>query len=554
MRIFGGIIRTLFFAGSASAMGESLAQGVIDLAAIRMNETFKGSMELILQYIVSNPDMDNWPTFTAVHNSFAWLGGFFMLALTYQGIRYIMAADSPASMANTKANVQRLIVGMVMVSFSGLIFNLGLDVSSGMAGAFVTEGLNDATGMELTVIATTFGLACVMVPAGFIFALLLLLAVVLRYMILLILWALFPLILALYFSQMSFLTEVGGRGVNLYLAAIISNPVMALIFKVSLDMMHAACDPTTVSWNVADKFLTFAMSVVGLAVAGLTPLMMLGILNKAGAVVQVAGTAVAAAAGGGVASAFGTYAGSVAGGITLAGDNAARLGFNDAGIRNSLEYARGRADEGLKSAAAKVAATQDYDVGTDQGKIDFMSAVDLERYGMLKEQGIVRQDQSDIAQLGDAGKALAAKGIIDIGGYSEWTAPYGRGFGDAVSRRIANQQGLLSDGRLVMKNAAHASYTQAGKEYRLAANAAEGGGFNVAVEGPKNMTVLTVADSGRGRGSQGIIQSIILDSECSKVSPQKVLARMHRQSSMVDFGSCKKKFEKAAKHMRQGRQ
>jgi hypothetical protein len=513
-------------AGTASALFENAYQGVVDSVSATVDENFRQAIVLIAAYITSNPSLGDWPTLTAIHDGFSWVAGFFTVALTFQGVKYVMAADSPGGRANAKATVQRLIAGMAVVAVNGHIFALGLDLSKALTDAVISDAAYSTGSASLALITASVGVACLVSPVAVLGVLALLMALASRYMLLLILWALFPMILAFYFSQFGFLTRLGGRGLNLFIAAVLSNPVMALIFKVSLDMFNAAADPATASLNVADKFLAFLLALAGFALAGLSPIMMLGLLDRVGAIVGAAATGVGSIAGG-------AAAGAAAGGLVTTASNGVRDaassigGQNPGTARNTLREAGEKAEEEMRKAAVKVASSADFKA-TDEGRMRFMGAV-LDEYGSLRGNGVVKEDVEGRIQVGDAGKELGRQSGL-LGGYEEWTAPYGRGFGDRTSREMAQSRGLMSDGKIVMKNAVAGSYGSGGERFEIAVN--DGGdAYNVAVNGPKSMTVLTVAKSGGLDTREDVIRRISELSAQANTTPDRTLKRMHEGTS-----------------------
>ena len=509
----------LVLPGSCEAIGETLFQGGIDLLKTGMDSTFKRAVGLVLMYVMGRPSLSDWPTFQAIHDSFAWISGFFMLALMLLGIRYEVSADSPSGRASSKLAVQKMIAGMALVSLNGPIFQTGLDLSDALTNALIASSAYNVAGeVELAMLSATLGLACLLMPLATLFAVGLLVVVMSRYVLLLLLWAFFPLILAFAISQLSFLSRIGSRGVNLYIAAIISNPVVAVIFKISLDMLHAAADPSTVSWNVADKLLAFMMSIAGFAMACLSPFILLGMTEMRGAIATVAAGAAGAAAGG----ITGAAAGGVVTSYAAQGGSGTGKAMGDSARSDLMEAARS-AEESLKRNAVSIAATQGHDGSSVKGQLDFMNAVILRQYEYLKADGVINEDGKGRINVGDGGKYMAKNSNL-MGGYFEFEVPHGRGFGDERSRKIAEQQGLVSDGRIVMKNALQGVQGA----HRITVNEAGAGSYNVAVDGGNKTTILTVAKC-PGFTSRGeVIKAIQQESSCYNETPHRALSRISR--------------------------
>jgi hypothetical protein len=510
-------------AGRASAIGETMFEGVVDYAKSSLDSHFRHAAGLVAQYVTANPDLKAWPTMTAVHDSFAWIGGFFMLALSYQGLRYVMSADSPGGRAASKAAVQRMIVGMVFVSLNGYVFTLGLEVSGALTDALVADAVyNSSANVELLFLASSFGIACAVLPLGVLAIFALLLAVVFRYMLVLILWGLFPLILAAYFSQVGFLARLGGRGVSLYLSAVLANPIMALLFKISIDLLNAAADPSTASWNVTDKFLAYMMALAGLAAAALSPLLTFGLLGSLGAVTSAAAAAAGAVFGG--AAAAGVAGGLVTSSSGSVRDSADAIVGQGAGMRVDLREAAAKAEEALrKGAATKVAASEDHVGSSSDGRLRYMASV-LSHYDSLLADGVIREDDRGRIRVGDAGKELAKKDASLTEGYEEMAAPFGRGFGDSKGRAVAEERGLLSDDRIVLRNAVHAQRTVGGKGYHVAVNEA-GGLYNVVVQSEGKASAYAIGKSAELDSRERVIERIF---ESQGDTPFKAAGRLSR--------------------------
>ncbi|MFH1055173.1 MAG: hypothetical protein V1744_03640 [Candidatus Altiarchaeota archaeon] len=517
----------LLLASPASAIGENMFQGVYDFMTSLITLNLKDTLRMIAQNMAAKPDLAKWPIMSGMHDSFTWLSGFFMLAMTFHGVKYIMSADSPGGRANSKAAVEKLIVGMVIVSFNGLIFSLGLDFSSALTDAFVGGVNANENALAKVVMLSTISLACIITPVGLLAALLLLFMFLARYLILILLWAFFPLIFAFYFSQLGFLARIGARGVNLFISAILAGPVMGFIFKVSYELLLAAAEGVTSGQQLAvngfEPFVALFAALAGFLLAGFSPLVTLGLVDRMGAIAQVAGTVLGAAGGGALGAAVGGAAGKV---VTSASGEAKDAAGDVVGqgvggnMKGDILDAGKAAEDGLKRSAVKVAATQDYDASTTEGKLKFMKAV-LQEYDWLNEEGVIREDNRSRINVGDGGKYIA-KGTNLLSGHFEYEVPHGRGFGDSLSREAAEKQGLISDGKILMKNAVRGSYGG----YTVTVNDGGSNLYNVAVQGEEKTTVMTVEKTvGLGSGEE-VIRRIIEESQENDETPDKVLSRI----------------------------
>ena len=550
-RIALASLSLLAFAPQAQAIGESLFQGAYDLIVSLMFLRIKDAIGIIVGSLTATPDLTQWPIMSGINQGFTLLGGFFMLALTFQGIKYIMSADSPAARANSKTAIQKIVLGMILVSSNGIIFNLGLDLSKALTNAFV-EGMSaDENALAKVIMLQTMSLACIIAPLGLLSILLLLFMFLARYMLIILLFAFFPLILALYFSQLTFLKRMGERGVSLYISVLVCGPVMAFIFKLSYDLLIASTNAASngqAQVNAIEPLVALLMSLIGFALAGLSPLATLGLINNIAAVSSVLGGTVAAVAGGATAGTLGGVAGSAAAKLTTssaatnsqAAGNIAGAGMGS-GLKDSLKDAGRKSEESMRNAAVKVAATQEYNGSTPEGRMEFMKATLLEQYRGLQQDGTVTEDEAGRINVGDGGK-YSAKGEAALRDYFESEAPHGRGFGDQKSRRIAEERGLLSNGKIVLKNAAQGGIDVGGGKYDIAVNDPGDGLYNVAVAGTSASgasinAVLTVPKTTDLSDKQQVIGRIMQLSQATGEAPNKVAEEMGEGKDIMKLGT-----------------
>ncbi|MFH0863232.1 MAG: hypothetical protein V1875_09440 [Candidatus Altiarchaeota archaeon] len=528
-RLVCAALAVLFAAALAQAdIGEAMFKGVYDFAINAFTLNIKGTIRLIALNMAAKPDLKNWPLMSAVHDSFFWLSGFFMVALMYQGIRYVLSADSPGGRANAKLAVEKIIVGMIIVSMNGVIFQEGLNFSAALTDAFV--GPVDATEPALAklLFLGSLELACLIAPLGLICVVLLFLMFLCRFMVLILIWAFFPAILALYFSQIGYLARLGQKGVNLFVSAIAAGPIMGLLFRVSYGMLIAAAasfeSSSQARINGLEPFLALFMSLIGFLLAGLSPIITFGLFDRAAAVIGMATTAVGAVVGG----AAGGAAGAAAGGLVTSAASSLKGAAGDVAgrtqptVKNDLKQAEEFANERLRMAAVKTAATGDYD-DTPAGRARF--AKDLLQN--LKEDGTVKVDGENNINVGDGGRQVAKRHPEILEDYGEWSSAYGRGYGDKKSRKTAEERGLVSDGRVVMKNAAQGQLSQKGKNYDIVVNGGEDGLYNVMVEGPGASALTTVQKIPGMNTKETVIQMIMELSDQSGKAPTTVLKYMN---------------------------
>jgi hypothetical protein len=466
----------------------------------------------VLTYLNQTPDVSNaslWPAIAAAHDGFSWLGGFFVVALTFQGVKYVMAADSPGGRANAKSGVQKLVVGMAFISVNGLLFGLGLDVSRGLGDAFMWKTAQSVSNFDVLLLAAMGTLTCFLLPVASLVIGGFLLMVLARYIMILVLYAFFPLILAFYFTNFSFLHRLGARGLNLYIAAVLSYPVMAFMFGMGLDMVNIAVGTSNPAaygagaFNPLDKIVTLTMGIVVLGLGAISPVMVLGLAEKAGSMLQLGGVAA-----GVIVGAVATPAtGAAVAGITMAGGQAVSGlggGFNALGggssmtasMRQGLVHAASTGSKGFTEyQKGKAAEEKEMKFGPPKDihspLVSRSASAKVPNTGGRSVQSIVEQRMAQVA----------AKGHHDIfstAGFKSFVSECAQDPGFSNALRVYNQQsGNYTDlddrgkptekSRVVDWTRFEGRWNTEGREF-LMQTAAGGGLVELSEEGNVNVT------------------------------------------------------------------
>ncbi|MBU0762182.1 MAG: hypothetical protein KKD39_04095, partial [Candidatus Altiarchaeota archaeon] len=431
----------------ACAVFDGVVSGTFDFLRSIVTLNLVDALKILSTSFSVGMTPGDWPTLTAVHNSFTWIGGFFVVAFTLQGIKYIVSADSPHGRAQAKQDIQKLVVGMVVVGLAGHIYQLGLDLGDAMTASFVSfqqPNWNTVEGLLNRLVMSTV-VICIITGVGSFFAIFFLVVVSLRYLLLLVLWALFPVILALYVSGMGFLSRIGAKGVNLYIACVFSGPVMALFFNFSLNTLSNLAQHGFEPSNAFDSLIALLLAYGGFIAAILSPTLLFGLTDKFGTIANTAASLGGAVAGGVVTGGVGAVAGSMMGSKAAASSgNPNALDNYDISVPTSknIREAGEMADEkmegerlGVELAARKNLKVDDFKdkmfeegLANGQWSVDSGGIVQVESGGRHKYPGEVRENL-------------------------ELALAHGRGFGDKICQNQAAEDGVLSDNKIILKNA-----------------------------------------------------------------------------------------------------
>jgi hypothetical protein len=508
-----------------------------------MSQTVSTIAGTYITNLIMNPDLREFADITRMHSSFTWLGGFFMIALTFQGVKYVMSADSPGARANAKLKIQKTVFGMIIVSINGTLYLTALELSNALSKAFIGDALGKLSALDLMGLAASLSLMCFIVPLGFIFMMLFFLTLLIKSILVIVLYILFPLITALYYSQIGMLERIGAKGLNLTFAALMATPVMAILLHISLHLMGGE----------SKDVLSVVMGFGGILTAALSPMLLLGLLDKFASIAGMAGTGLAGITGGLIGGPIGAAAASGLGGAASNVVHSSGKSVQDS-AKDFSQSSQQTVKNDLKKAgehgnnAAHTAAGKNYDTTqTDDVKrfleTSRISEAERDRLAIerLADTGHIRLDENNIIQPGDAGKRLIQNRGQTLNGYYEMPYPHGKGFGDDKSIRLANQNGLLSDGKVVMKDAAQATIPSEGRNYTVTSNQNPDGSYNLIIQGADNQgrptSALRQMPSDFADDANQAIQKIQDEARQTNQTPDKALKLMEGKLANINNAS-----------------
>ena len=293
------LIAIVFVSGCLSSLGYAALSGISGVigSIIRAVANFVAQgMGTIFTWnptVWSSNPADISPAIRAIQPIiFYTLGVLYILLLIVNGIYFIWGAISPATRAQCKERIQRLILSMILVIVSPLLFQFMLELNNSIVESiFNTAGLPIGSTVFFTAITVIVALSLVVVMffipgliilpiAGFVFGLIMILIApiliaVMRYVSLVVLAAFFPLVIFMYFIDLT--KDLGARFIRMTLVWIFTPIIMAIFFVI----MNMAITVTNF-WSIAG-FTSGLLALAGFALMSMAPLMMSGMLNVIGA-------------------------------------------------------------------------------------------------------------------------------------------------------------------------------------------------------------------------------------------------------------------------------
>ena len=449
---------------AATALFDSVFEGGFHWISQRAGDSFKQAIRVAVLALSVSPRVgaDQWPVLFSLRQSLGWVSVFFVIMMMMQGIRYIAAADSPSQMQAAKSEMKKLVGGMILVSFSDVIYVLSLDIADAMTMALAGSLDTSSNALEIGIFANFSGILCLILPLGGLLAIGICLVTLVRYLALAFLWAVFPLVLAFNISGFAPLTRIGSKCIGLFISCLMAGPIMGGLMSLSLGLLSQATGSAFENENVLETVFTVFMALAGLLAALVSPIFVF-----AGPAAKMAGA---------IAPAAGSFGGAAVGG--LAGAHA--LAHADSGGGRNVQSPF----EGVKEAAARAAATKDY--SADERGMGLF-------FERLKREGVLEVDNRGIFQVGSAARHRA-DGTNILEGLVERGMPHGRGFGDEKSIRMAHQANAISDERIVLKNAVSKDlYAGYGVDA-----ARDDEGFSVNIRGPGSSGFFRIPNQAAG--------------------------------------------------------
>lgn len=329
------LLGIIIFAGLAAA------NWILDGLVLAVSTICKYIIQLILaplirmlfyglrSLILFNPDVNAMKP--VVFDVINMLAPVYVVVISLLGIYIIFLSESPQGRAKAKNMFWKTILSMCLVSLSLEIFKIILFLSESLAnrilaGILTTELAQMSLSLEQTnifLVILVFLFLCLILILASVVALW-------RFIVVLILCAIFPIILFLYFFDLT--KDVGSNLMRYAIIVIFTQPMQALMLGITVVTLNLMPAGAGIGEILAQVFLIMA----GALMIVIAPLMMMGLLKWIGGVIAGAGIIVsmtnpalgaAMTTVGGIATGMGPGA-LMAGGLTY---------FYGAGYQKSME-------------------------------------------------------------------------------------------------------------------------------------------------------------------------------------------------------------------------
>ena len=331
------------FAGCWSDPGPCILQGIIDL--------FEDPVEFANKMkpkILHNPDPSS--VSPLMQSYLNLLHPIFVVSIIIVSFYLIFMSGSPGGRAQAKNMFLKLLLTMVLVSLSLEIFKILLGISEALTlkiTASVTDGSMDFGPMQTF---TFFGVRVMFQMVGIWVDI----AIGLRYMLVLIFAALFPLTIFLYFFEMPIIgtmtKETGAKLWRYTIGAIFAQVFQGAMLAVTVISFASISEAT--GWG---KLGAIFVGIAGYSGIALVPFIAMGVLQWIGALVMSLGMGMSMVAsivpGAGRVLSVAAFAMTAAGGLMMgqgpasalmAGGGAAGMGFAMGKGRKAAEEAEKR--------------------------------------------------------------------------------------------------------------------------------------------------------------------------------------------------------------------
>lgn len=249
-----------------------------------------GLMGFVMRAIEKNPQISDtsYPGINGLREKLIeyFLAPLFVVVLMWMGMMYIIQSDSPQGRAESKEKVKRLFMGMIAVVFSGMFFQMMLDLSAGLAhmALYLQPSWEAYDNMVFAI--------SVLGPLGIlIFSVVVLAAgisIAIRYLLVIILSTVFPVVVACYFIDVDIIKAIGRKFMGMTVMIVFTQFIMAMLLAFSL----LAASSLPESEAGLDMIMVFLLTVVGFLLVGIAPFISLGLMSVAGSVASTAGGAV----------------------------------------------------------------------------------------------------------------------------------------------------------------------------------------------------------------------------------------------------------------------
>lgn len=291
------------------------------------------------EMILLNPDPSSVGPLTDSYIDL--LQPIFVLSIVIIGFYLIFMSGSPGGRARAKSMFWKLLLTMILVSLSMEIFRILLDISEGLTAkvlAGVTDGSIDFNLLEDL---TFFFVKLMILLPVFTFTML---SIGIRYVLVLITAALFPLTIFLYMFELPLIgamsKEIGAKLWRWTIGVIFAQVIQGVMLAVTAISFGNISEVS--GWGALGAVL---MGMAGYVMIGLAPLMAMGVLKWIGGVLQGAGMIISP-----INPALG-FALTAAGGLMMGQGPASA--FMAAGAVGGMVYAQKMGEEAFKSGKPK---------------------------------------------------------------------------------------------------------------------------------------------------------------------------------------------------------
>ena len=339
------------FADCWSDPGPCILQAIIDFFLPDPSEVANALKPMIL----TNPDPSD--VAPLMDSYLDLMHPIFVLSIIILGFYLIFMSGSPGGRAAAKNRFWKLILTMILVSLSLEIFKILLGISEGIT-AKVLGGVTDGS-IEFSAIETiTFVLVQLFLYMVYIW---ILISIGLRYILVLICAALFPITIFLYLFEMPIIgamgREMGAKMWRWTLAVIFAQVIQGVMLAITVISFGNISEAA--GWG---KLGAAFIGIAGFVLIALAPLMMLGILKWIGGAMMGMGMAVSLgnpALGFAMTAMGGLMMGQGPASALMAAGGAAGMGF---ALRKGQEAAELGMKEKMKEMEIKRRQTRlDYD-------------------------------------------------------------------------------------------------------------------------------------------------------------------------------------------------
>lgn len=298
-----GILAAIGIASADSA--HPIMQSILDTIMLILTPVVKASFDVIVWMISRNPTVYCMPSEAAAGCTvsfgfdrffpyfFDLLIPLYIVAFMFTAIYFIVKTTNARSRARAKAMLAKLILGTIVIGMSPLIYQVMLDISGGLVN-FIYEGSGIVNFEDLKTNVTAGGAVAAIVVIILTYLLIIpTIAIVacIRYFMVVTFALIFPLLLFLYFFDLT--RGFGRKWLRQAVGWIMVPPLQALFLVLTVESIDSI-GPTldgSAGFAIAGPIIGFFMTIAGLLMVGLAPLMINQLMSLVGGGVVAIGLA-----------------------------------------------------------------------------------------------------------------------------------------------------------------------------------------------------------------------------------------------------------------------